>query len=176
MVELTVSLLIAGIIVVVAIPNFRSMILSNRLTTASNQVVDAINMARVEAVKRNGTVQLCSDSASANTAASDLLGTQCGTNVGGVVALAVDSQGKPTTDPVADGIDALAAPLKISGSLTPLRFNGQGLGATIGSTAPYSGRVVDICTSNLSSNNHRIVQITAGATVSVVIKTDATCS
>lgn len=175
MVELAVALLIAGIIVAVAIPNFRAMILANRLTSAANQVVDAINMARVEAVKRNSTVQLCSDSSSANTT-TDALGTQCGTNVGGVVALAVDSQGNATADIVADGIDGLTTPLKISGNLKPLRFNGQGLGAAIGSNAPYSGAVVDICTTSLSSNNHRIVQLAAGSTVSVITKTDTNCS
>ncbi len=50
--ELMVTVAIAGILVGVAIPSFTSIIASTRLTTAANELVTALNLARSEAVKR----------------------------------------------------------------------------------------------------------------------------
>src|SRR5215471_8868083 len=83
MVELMVTLSVAAILLLVAVPSFRTITLSNRLTTAANQVVDAINAARVEAIKRNNYVQLCGSTSTLNT--SDTLGTACGSTTSGTV-------------------------------------------------------------------------------------------
>ncbi|HEY8034537.1 MAG TPA: GspH/FimT family pseudopilin [Methylobacter sp.] len=50
--ELMVTIAIAGILVGAAIPSFTSIIASNRLTTYANDLVTALNLARSEAVKR----------------------------------------------------------------------------------------------------------------------------
>ncbi|MCF7966536.1 MAG: Tfp pilus assembly protein FimT/FimU [Methylobacter tundripaludum] len=57
--ELMITIAIAGIVLGVAIPSFTSTIASNRLTTHTNQLVTAINLARSEAVKRGLRVTLC---------------------------------------------------------------------------------------------------------------------
>ena len=50
--ELMVTIAIAGILLGVAIPSFTSIISSNRLTTYANELVTALNFARSEAIKR----------------------------------------------------------------------------------------------------------------------------
>ena len=52
LVELMITLAIAGILVAVGIPSFNSTISSNRLTSYANELVTALNLARSEAVKR----------------------------------------------------------------------------------------------------------------------------
>jgi type IV fimbrial biogenesis protein FimT len=60
MVELLISIAVAAVLIVIAVPSFRNITLSNKLTTAANDVISAINVARMEAVKRNANTQLCS--------------------------------------------------------------------------------------------------------------------
>ena len=55
LVELMITLAVAAVLTVIAVPSFRNMINSNRLTTAANEMVGALNLARMEAVKRNGS-------------------------------------------------------------------------------------------------------------------------
>lgn len=50
--ELMITVAIVGILSALAFPSFKSTITSNRLTTATNQMVTALNLARSEAVKR----------------------------------------------------------------------------------------------------------------------------
>jgi type IV fimbrial biogenesis protein FimT len=174
MVELMVTLSVAAILLLVAVPSFRTITLSNRLTTAANQVVDAINAARVEAIKRNNYVQLCGSTSTLNT--SDTLGTACGSTTSGtVMALGVDSSGNTTTDTIQNSPPGIATPLQLSGSFAALRFNGQGLGAQAGSSSPYTGNVVLICTTNLGTDNQRLISIAAGSVVQVQTST-GTCS
>ncbi|HEY6126248.1 MAG TPA: GspH/FimT family pseudopilin [Steroidobacteraceae bacterium] len=58
-VELMVTISLAAILLAVAIPSFRQMIASNRLTTQINDFVSAVNFARSEAITRNLNVSFC---------------------------------------------------------------------------------------------------------------------
>jgi type IV fimbrial biogenesis protein FimT len=58
--ELMVALTIAAILMTVALPNYREFIMSNRMTTATNDFVTTLAMARSEAVKRGEGVTICS--------------------------------------------------------------------------------------------------------------------
>ncbi|WP_217126713.1 GspH/FimT family pseudopilin [Hydrogenophilus thiooxidans] len=59
LVELMVTIAVAAIVLSVAVPAFRSLIVSNRLTATTNAFVAALNLARSEAIKRNARVTLC---------------------------------------------------------------------------------------------------------------------
>jgi type IV fimbrial biogenesis protein FimT len=61
--ELMVTISIAGILLTIAIPNFTSIISSNRLTTYANELVIALNFARSEAIRRGQLVMVMRKSA-----------------------------------------------------------------------------------------------------------------
>ncbi|MCP5161136.1 MAG: GspH/FimT family pseudopilin [Hahellaceae bacterium] len=56
LVELMVTLVIAGILVAIGMPSFTTMIQNNRLSAQINQLTSLISFARSEAAKRPGTV------------------------------------------------------------------------------------------------------------------------
>ncbi|MEW6445758.1 MAG: GspH/FimT family pseudopilin [Pseudomonadota bacterium] len=60
-IELMVTVSVAAIILALAIPSFQSSIASNRLMTATNQIVAALNQAKSEALRRNARAVLCRD-------------------------------------------------------------------------------------------------------------------
>lgn len=172
LIELMVGILVAAVLLMIAVPSFQNLTLSNRLTTTANDIVGAINTARMEAIKLNAPTQLCSDSAAINT--SDTLGTACGTQTGAVVA-----QIGSTAIPISAPTIGITTPLQLKGDLTALRFSTAGLGQAVGSTTPYTssngtvGPLVDICTSAMSSNNHRVIDITTGSIITTTTTTGA---
>ena len=58
LVELLVSIVVATILVTVGIPSFASLFESTRLSTESNNLVVAMNLARSEAVKRGFDIEV----------------------------------------------------------------------------------------------------------------------
>lgn len=58
-VELMVTVAIAGILLAVAVPSFNQMTVNSRLTAQANDMVGALNLARSEAIKRNTRVSFC---------------------------------------------------------------------------------------------------------------------
>ncbi len=170
LVELMITMAVVVILTAIAVPSFRHLTLSNRLTTTANDVVGALNAARMEAVKRNASVQFCSGSSAAD--GSDTLGSLCGTDVGAVYTSISGADNQRVQAPnlgLADGI-------QLNGSLKAVRFNGQGLGYDPTSmAAPFNGTVADICTTSLSTDNHRVVSITAGSIIHVDTSTSTTC-
>lgn len=163
LVELMVTVAVAAILVTIAIPSFKNMILANRLSTTANQIVDSIGVARMAAIKSNTSTQVCSNLATNNT--SDTLGSACGTRTAAVFQLT----GTTATRIKAATTD-ITSPIKLNGDMTALRYGGEGLAHLVGSTAPYSGTIADLCTASLGSNNHRIIKMTAGS----IIETDTT--
>jgi type IV fimbrial biogenesis protein FimT len=74
MIELLVTITIATVLSVAAVPSFRNQMVGSRLVTQSNEMVSAINFARSEAIKRNGSVTLCRVDSNAATACSTSAG------------------------------------------------------------------------------------------------------
>lgn len=169
-VELMITLAVAAILLVVAVPSFNNMINSHRLTTTTNDLINAINIARMEAVKLNASTQFCSNSATKNSTST--LGNACTTQAGAVYALVPDGAGNSYTK-VQDAPPGLTPPVQISGDIQALSFNGLGLAYQPGGNAPYSGPVANICNSQLKSNNHIVISITGGSIISTSPSTSA---
>lgn len=173
LVELMVTIVVAAILTAIAVPNFRNLILSNRLTTTANEVVDALNIARMEAVKLNAPVQFCSNSSSNNT--SDTLGGACGSQGTAIYML----QSGATTQ-IRAGVPGLVQQaqsdvvLSSGGTINAVRYSGQGMGYAPGQTTPLDGvTIADLCIAALSSNNHRVIQIAAGSVLTTTTSTGA---
>jgi len=59
LVELMVTVAVLAILSAIAAPSFSNLINSNRLTASANEVVAALQTARMEAIRRNSSVVLC---------------------------------------------------------------------------------------------------------------------
>lgn len=168
LVELMVTLAVVVILTAIAVPSFRNMTLSNRLTTSANDIVAALNVAKMEAVKRNTNVQFCSNLADNN--GTNALGTDCT----GTGAVYTEVNGSPSL--VRASISSLTGSVQLNGDIQAVRFNTQGLGYNPVTSLLTNGTVVDICTPSLSSNNHRLIQITTGSIITVTTPaTSASC-
>lgn len=60
LVELIVTVSLAAIVLMFAVPSFSELISNTRLTTLTNDLVTHIHLARSEAVKRRMAITLCS--------------------------------------------------------------------------------------------------------------------
>ncbi|WP_026352905.1 GspH/FimT family pseudopilin [Solimonas variicoloris] len=169
LIELLVTITVAAVLLGIAIPSYKFILVTNRLASTANDFVVGIRQAQAEAVRRNAPTQFCSDVADTNGA--DDLGASCGTSAGAVYVLNSDgSRTKIYTAP------SLPADLSVSASgtgVTALRFTGQGLAQAVGGSGPYTGLVADISTSELSDSNHRCVYLTTGSLVSSCTYTSA---
>lgn len=71
LIELMVTIAVLAIVMAIAIPNFRGLINSNRLTTQANELVATLQYARSEAVRANGRVTVCPTSDGSTCSGSD---------------------------------------------------------------------------------------------------------
>lgn len=169
LVELMITVAIAAILLVIAVPSFNHIINANRLTTTANILVNALNTARMEAIKRNASVQFCGNTTGNNTA--DNLGTACGTSSGAVIVQTTST----TTAAVLGAATGLAAPVQLSGNITAVRFTSQGIGYQAGVTsAPYNGTVATLCVAGMSGNNRIAIGMTTG-TIVATTPSSGTC-
>ena len=91
--ELLVSIMVAGVVLGVGIPNYMEFQRNNAMTGAANDLVAGLNLARAEAVKRQVFVTLC---ASPDVT---LPVPQCGVGNGGFIVFADENGNGVITDP-----------------------------------------------------------------------------
>ncbi len=72
LIELVFTLVVAGILIMLAVPQFKEALSNNNRNSKVNTLISALNLTRSEAVSRGMDVIMCrsSDSASCNTAVS----------------------------------------------------------------------------------------------------------
>jgi len=70
MVELMVTIAVAAILMAIAFPSFQSVMRSNRLATATNQVIGAVSLARTEAIRNTRGAGVCASSDGSTCAVS----------------------------------------------------------------------------------------------------------
>lgn len=71
LVELMITLVVLAVLVTIAAPSFSDLLARNRLTASANEVVGALQTARIEAVRRNNTVVLCPTTDGASCSGTD---------------------------------------------------------------------------------------------------------
>lgn len=171
-VELMVALAVAGVLAMVAVPSFRHLMLSNRLSTSANALADAINTARLDAIKLNAATQFCGSTTSTN--GTDALGANCGTAAGAVYSL---PQSATTAGEVRSIPAGIGAPIQFAGAgVSAVRFSGQGFGYAPSDPErkPFNDTVAVVCTTELSSDNQRVITMTAGSIIAIAPAT-GTC-
>ncbi len=144
LIELMVTLAVAGVMLMVAVPSFGNLMLSSQLTSLSNELVSALNSARVEAVKRNAPVEVCSDNTCAVTT----------TDMSNGHSLLIKA-----------GLDDMVDPISVR-AVRHLTYSGQGLAYANGQNAPFSGLVADLFSDRLNTQGHRCIYVEVGAVVS----------
>ncbi|OOG24909.1 pilus assembly protein [Thioalkalivibrio denitrificans] len=78
LIELMVTLAVAAILATIAVPGFWNLIQNNRVTTQTNELVSALNLARSEAIKRGESVSVCRGGASYAAGFEVRTGENCG--------------------------------------------------------------------------------------------------
>lgn len=134
LIELMVSITVAGILLGIAIPAFRSFLLNDRDTGQANSLVESLSYARSEAVKRaspNG-VTICP---SANQTACD-----AGPWTEGWIVTYID----PVTAANTTVLQAIPA-LSGSNTVTPVAGPATGITFNSNGTAPLAPFTLRIC-------------------------------
>ncbi|MES2424232.1 MAG: GspH/FimT family pseudopilin [Pseudomonadota bacterium] len=70
LIELLVTVAVMAVLLSIAVPSFTGTIVSTRLTSYANAFVSSIQLARSEAIKRNGAVTMCRSANGATCATS----------------------------------------------------------------------------------------------------------
>ncbi|MGA7800929.1 MAG: GspH/FimT family pseudopilin [Gammaproteobacteria bacterium] len=164
LIELLTTMVIAVILITVAVPGFRNMILNNRITTAGNSLVGYLNTARANAIREGRTVTVCVDNSPGSLACG-------GSDWAGGWKLWVDRNGNGSVDPgeVIRTQNAMPANITITASgfanSTFIQYLSNGLSGSSGNFT--------VCDSSRSGENG--VQVSVGATGQILSKT-VTCS
>lgn len=123
LIELLVTLAVLAIVVVAGIPGFQSVVNGNRLAAAANETIAALQIARIEAIRRNRRVAVC---ASAN--ANDGTGATCtaGASDGWLVFVDNDRDGSFGAGDLLLRSSTLDGPVDVGGALT-VAYRSDGL-------------------------------------------------
>lgn len=153
-VELVITLTIAGILAAFAAPAMRTFISSQRLTTQANELVADFNLARSEAIKRSGNTGVCSSSN----------GASCGGTWQNGWIVFVDADNSRTWtggDSVLRIHEAISNDVTVNSSASAVVFNVSGLldsgtGAgdyTLCSSQIGQSRIISVATTGRPSMN-----------------------
>lgn len=151
LIELMVTLAVFTILVVLAVPSMNSYTNSNRLSTETNSLVGALNIARSEAVKRRTNISVCKSAD----------GATCGDNTvswgnGWIVFVNTDNDSPAQVDGGEEILSIYGAinandTLQVSGALANfVTYRSNGFGSALGDMifcdprGPGSARVVSI--------------------------------
>lgn len=111
------TIIVLAVLMAIAMPNFRSVILQNKLSSQSNELLAALQYARLESMRRNVRVTVCQ---SAN-------GTSCASSAawaGWLVFADTDRDGSPDAgEPIRVGTLVAPTVMSASSNITNSRFN-----------------------------------------------------
>ena len=163
LVELVITIAVAGILAGLAITSFRDMIQNNRMASHANELISSINLARSEAVKRGVGVKLTAS------------GTSAGNEWGDGWTVWIDTNG----DGVIDDTEALKKVDVFSGSVTLDSTNGvseysyRADGSFEAGGATGVSEVLELCDPNKTGETGRKINIAPSGRPSV---SELTCS
>ncbi|SED42039.1 type IV fimbrial biogenesis protein FimT [Pseudomonas anguilliseptica] len=155
LVELMITIAVAGVLLAIAVPSFTDLIRNNRSQAAANELVSAFNAARAEAVKRGRRVSLC----------PSVNGTSCsGTAWQSGWIVFVDTAASDTTSTATVGTvlnhrSAMPTGATATGSATFIRYSGLGF-------APVRQNIT-VQTSSCTGQNARLISFSSSGRINV---------
>lgn len=176
LIELMVTLVLAGVLVLLAAPNFITFQRNSELTTTANSFLATLSAARAEAMKRQlRTFVIPADGS--NWSSGWVAFVDVNSNVS-VSALSMDTGdielARGAALPSSVAIDTTSATSFVHSGVRYAMFNGSGFMSLIGGGFPASGGD-SLDFTNGSSQTRRVVASVAGR-VRVCKPSDAGCS
>lgn len=149
LVELVITLAVAGVLAAIALPSFVSQVASWRLSSATNDLVSAVHLARSEAVRLNRPVRLCR--ATSNTV------TNC-----------VGAGNAQWQHWIIDNGEVVRrdSPANVSNLVVTSSFNADRLIFQASGLAEASGTFT-LCSTAYASENIRVISVGVGSHVSI---------
>ena len=162
LIELMVSIFVLGILTAMAVPSFVSLMNRNRLSSQSNELLAAIQYARIEAIRTNAKVTFCGASTATVSAVS---GCTNGTPSYWVVL------GKSGGVEEQLRVFAVKEPMSVSTTLQQISFTADGLARDPTTKALVSG-VITVCMATTNpAQNKRVLTISSGSKVVITTPT-----
>jgi type IV fimbrial biogenesis protein FimT len=177
LIELMVTIAVAAILVALAVPGFQSVVNGNRLATAANEMVASLQTARMEAIRRNRRVAVCT-SGNANAGADSTCGSA---GIDGWITF-VDANTDGDFDKAGDTLvrtSTFSGPVELSGEAA-VSYRADGMariasGAGAG-TLMTDGSIRMRIDAGAPTENVRCIDITTGgAAVRTPAGHDASC-
>ena len=157
--ELMVSIAVLGILTAVAVPSFTSMINKNRLASQSNELLAAIQYARMEAIRTSARVTFCgTDTADAD--ADDDCGE--GQQPYWVVLGSTAGGGQEQLR-----VFEVEQPLKVSTDLELVTFSADGLARDPDTQALLTGQITVCAETTKPPQNKRVLNIASGSRMAI---------
>ncbi|PJK11558.1 prepilin [Lysobacteraceae bacterium NML120232] len=167
LVELVVIVAVLAIVSSIALPSFRNMMRSNRLTATSNELNAVLQGARMDAIRINGRVDVCPSTS----------GTGC--DGGNWQRLVVISRKNGANEVLRDvalgGNDITITPSSSISSSNVIWYQADGFVRTGSASSPTQVGTLSVCASGLPGNNARNVQVNMGR-VSISRVANAACN
>lgn len=151
LVELMVTAAVLAILAAVAMPSLIGVVNSNRLASGTNELVAALQQARMEAIRRNGSVSVCRSTDGATCAGA-------GGNWNRWVLLVI-SDGEVLRN------GDVKAPIQLTSGLAAVTFSPDGLARNGG--ALVSGNIATVCVPTTQPpQNQRVISMGGGSRIS----------
>lgn len=174
LIEMTVTVAIAVVVVGLAVPSFRDMVASNRQNTVTNLFIASFNMARNEAITRGVNIDIAANDDASGNPNWSAGWTISFTDGGGTTTTLASYEALPTELKISGQPDITdpANPLELPASEPPLSFqyNRQGRLAQVDGAAMTSTQAITICDIRQSEAGQAIIFVPIGRVWSASVK------
>lgn len=155
--EMMTAIAVLGVLTATAVPSFTNMINRNRLASQSNELLSAIQFARIEAIRSNARITFCgAASATADGADDCVAGEQ-------PYWVVIGSDGGGGEQQLR--VFAVKDPMKISTDLEKISFTADGLARDTTTKALVAGEITVCLATTNPAQNKRVLNIASGSRV-----------
>jgi type IV fimbrial biogenesis protein FimT len=163
LVELMVAISVLAVLTAIAVPSFTNMINRNRLASQSNELLSAIQYARMEAIRTSTKVTFCGTDSATAAAEDDCAGGEQPYWV--VIGRTSGAEQQLRVFSVKD-------PMKVSTDLEKISFTADGLARDATSKDLVTGEITVCMATSNPAQNKRVLNISTGSRVVITTPTE----